>query len=291
MKRKGIVLAGGAGSRLHPITLGCSKQLLQVYNKPMVYYPISVLMLAGIRDILVMTTPEDANSFKRLLGAGKRFGVNIEYAVQPTPGGLAQAFLIGEKFIDGQSICLVLGDNIFYGPGLTPILQKANERIEGATIFAYQVGDARRFGVVEFDKENRVISVEEKPSIPKSNFAITGLYFYDAKAVEYAKTISCSPRGELEITSINQCYLEAKKLNVELLRRGFAWLDTGTEDSLLEASQFIQTIEKRQGYMIASLEEIALSKGWISLDELANDLSTAPRNPYFDYLRRNLDPN
>lgn len=281
---KGIVLAGGSGTRLGPITNGVSKQLLPVYDKPMIYYPLSVLMLAGIRDILLISTPEDISGFQRLLGDGSGFGVCISYAVQPSPEGLAQAFIIGESFIGGDSVCLVLGDNIFYGQGFGPMLRRSAQRNSGATIFGYQVLDPERFGVVEFDGDRRVVSVEEKPIKPKSNFAVTGLYFYDNEVVSMAKQVRPSGRGELEITSINQVYLERGGLNVELLGRGFAWLDTGTFDSLLEASHFVATIERRQGYKIACLEEIALYNGWLTVDEVRVRGEALSKSPYGKYL-------
>lgn len=281
---KGIILAGGSGTRLYPITMGISKQLLPVYDKPMIYYPLSVLMLAGIKDVLIITTPEDNDSFQRLLGDGSKFGIHIEFAIQPNPDGLAQAFIIGEKFIGDSSVCLALGDNIFYGQGFSPMLREAATIKTGATVFGYQVKDPERFGVVEFDAERKAISIEEKPKIPKSNFAVTGLYFYDNDVIEIAKNIKPSERGELEITSINQVYLERKKLKVELLGRGFAWLDTGTYGSLLEAAHFVETIEKRQGYKIACLEEIAYNQGWLSTEALHKAGKLMSKNSYGNYL-------
>ncbi|ELQ5994319.1 glucose-1-phosphate thymidylyltransferase RfbA [Cronobacter dublinensis] len=281
---KGIILAGGSGTRLYPITMGVSKQLLPVYDKPMIYYPLSVLMLAGIRDILIITTPEDNASFCRLLGDGKDFGINIEYAVQPSPDGLAQAFLIGEKFIGNESVCLVLGDNIFFGQGFSPILRHAATRQEGATIFAYQVKDPERFGVVEFDKSFNVLSVEEKPVQPKSNWAVTGLYFYDNDVINIAKQIKPSARGELEITDVNDTYLRNNTLKVELLGRGFAWLDTGTHDSLIEAGCFVETVQKRQGMMVACPEEIAWRNHWLSDDDLLAIGAGLRKNDYGKYL-------
>ena len=282
--RKGIILAGGSGSRLYPITKGVSKQLLPIYDKPMVYYPLSVLMLAGIQDILLISTPEDIGSFERLLGDGSEFGVRLSYAVQPSPDGLAQAFIIGEEFIGQSNVCLVLGDNIFYGQGFTPLLRTASNRQSGATVFGYQVKDPERFGVVEFDAEKRAISIEEKPKKPKSNYAVTGLYFYDNDVVQVAKHVKPSNRGEVEITSINQAYLERGDLNVELLGRGFAWLDTGTHESLLEAGHFVETIEKRQGYKIACLEEIAYNNGWLGKDDLRRIGQSLSKNIYGQYL-------
>ena len=282
---KGIILAGGSGSRLYPVTKSISKQLLPIYDKPMIYYPLSVLMLAGIRDILIITTPWDQNNFKRLLNDGNQFGVNLSYAAQPSPDGLAQAFIIGENFIGKDNVCLILGDNIFYGQGLTPLLKEATLTKNGATIFTYQVKNSEEFGIVEFDSHNKAISIEEKPTKPKSNYAVTGLYFYDNNVVQIAKSIKPSARGELEIANINQVYLKKRNLKVKNLGRGFAWLDTGTFESLLDASHFVETIEKRQGYKIACLEEIAFNKGWISKDkinEIANMLDT---NSYGSYLK------
>jgi glucose-1-phosphate thymidylyltransferase len=282
---KGIILAGGSGSRLYPVTKGVSKQLLPIYDKPMIYYPLSVLMLAGIRDILIITSPSDQDNFKNLLNDGSQFGINLSYAIQPSPDGLAQAFIIGERFIGEDKVCLILGDNIFYGQGLTLILKQAASQESGAMVFTYQVKNPENFGIVEFDSQNKIISIEEKPIKPKSNNAITGLYFYDNDVVQVAKTIKPSARGELEITSINQVYLERGNLNIQCLGRGFAWLDTGTFESLLDASHFVETIEKRQGHKIACLEEIAFNQGWISKDkinEFANMLNT---NSYGIYLK------
>jgi glucose-1-phosphate thymidylyltransferase len=284
LKMKGIILAGGSGTRLYPITKGVSKQLLPIYDKPMVYYPISVLMLAGIQEILIITTPEDQAGFQRMLGDGSEFGVNLSYAVQPSPDGLAQAFTIGEDFIGNDNVCLVLGDNIFWGQGFTQILKNAVNRQTGATVFGYQVKDPERFGVVEFDENKKAISIEEKPENPKSHFAVTGLYFYDNDVIEMAKQVKPSHRGELEITTINQMYMERGDLNVELLGRGFAWLDTGTHESLLEAAMFVETIEKNQGYKIACLEEIAWRNGWLTKYQVAETAKALRKNGYGEYL-------
>ena len=281
---KGIILAGGSGTRLYPITKGVSKQLLPVYDKPMVYYPLSVLMLAGIRDILLISTPEDISGFQRLLGDGSDLGINLSYAVQPTPDGLAQAFIIGEEFIGQDNVCLVLGDNIFYGQGFGLMLREAVARSKGATAFGYQVKDPERFGVVEFDEHKRAISIEEKPLKPKSHYAVTGLYFYDNAVIDIAKQVKPSERGELEITSINQAYMARGDLHVELLGRGFAWLDTGTHESLLEAAHFVETIEKRQGYKVACLEEIAFNNGWLFADDLQRIGEQISKNSYGQYL-------
>ncbi|OEA22290.1 glucose-1-phosphate thymidylyltransferase [Vibrio parahaemolyticus] len=281
---KGIILAGGSGSRLYPITQGVSKQLLPIYNKPMIYYPISTLMLAGIQDILIITTPEDNAAFQRLLGDGSRFGVNLSYEIQPSPDGLAQAFLIGERFLDGDDCCLILGDNIFFGQYFTKLLRNIVETNKGATVFGYRVKDPERFGVVEFDENKRVLSIEEKPNNPKSNYAVTGLYFYDSSVVEMAKKVEPSDRGELEITTLNQMYLEQGKLNTEILGRGFAWLDTGTFDSLHEASSFVKTVENVQGQEIACLEEIAWRNGWLSKEALILAGKSMEKNRYGQYL-------
>lgn len=281
---KGIVLAGGSGTRLYPITQGVSKQLLPVYDKPMIFYPISVLMLAGIRDILIITTPEDMPSFQRLLGNGEQFGIRLSYEVQPSPDGLAQAFIIGEEFINNEPCALVLGDNIYFGQGFGKKLETAAQLTSGAMVFGYQVLDPERFGVVEFDKNYKALSIEEKPLKPKSNWVVTGLYFYDKNVVEMAKQVKPSARGELEITTLNQMYLEQGSLQVELLGRGFAWLDTGTHDSLVEASQFIHTIEKRQGMKVACLEEIAFRKGWLNIDQVSDQAKKMAKNDYGRYL-------
>lgn len=281
---KGIVLAGGSGTRLHPITMGVSKQLLPIYDKPMVYYPISVLMLAGIKDILIISTPEDMPQYQKLLGTGEQFGVNFTYKVQPKPEGLAQAFIIGEEFIGKESVCLVLGDNIFHGQHFSDQLKCAAEKQKGATVFGYWVKDPERFGVVEFDDDGKAISIEEKPKVPKSSYAVTGLYFYDNDVVEIAKSVRASERGELEITSVNNAYLERGDLRVERLGRGFAWLDTGTHDSLIEASQYVQTIEHRQGLKVACLQEIGWHNGWISNEELKKQGNLFKKTQYGKYL-------
>lgn len=285
---KGIVLAGGSGTRLFPITKGVSKQLLPVYDKPMIYYPLSVLMLAGIRDILIITTPEDQVSFQRLLGDGSDFGINLSYAMQPSPDGLAQAFIIGEKFIGDDSVCLVLGDNIFYGQHFSDKLRSAVAQKQGATVFGYHVNDPERFGVVEFDSQGKALSIEEKPLEPKSSYAVTGLYFYDNSVVKIAKSITPSARGELEITDVNMRYLQQGNLNVSLLGRGFAWLDTGTHDSLLDASHFVQTIEHRQGLKVACLEEIAYRQNWITDAQLIKRCEELKKTGYGEYLQKLL---
>lgn len=286
---KGIVLAGGAGTRLHPITRGVSKQLLAVYDKPLIYYPISVLMLAGIRDILIITTPEDQSGFLRLLGDGSRFGVNFSYKVQPRPEGLAQAFLIGEKFIGTDPVALVLGDNIFHGANLGPLVRTAASRKSGATVFGYYVSDPERFGVVEFDREFKALSIEEKPAHPRSHYAVTGLYFYDNDVIEITKNIRPSARGELEITSVNNEYLKRGSLRVERLGRGYAWLDTGTHESMLDAANFIRTIETRQGLQVACLQEIAYDQGWMTKDEVRESISDLLKTEYGQYLRKMIE--
>lgn len=290
MNRKGIILAGGSGTRLYPLTMAVSKQLMPVYDKPMVYYPLSVLMLAGIRETLIISTPQDVPHFEKLLGNGNQFGIKLEYAVQPKPEGLAQAFLIGADFLSGDPACLILGDNLFYGHEFPDLLKSAMERTEGATIFGYRVADPQSYGVAEFDAEGRVISLEEKPKMPKSNYAVPGIYFYDGKVVEKARALKPSPRGELEITDLNRSYLEEGNLFMELLGRGTAWLDTGTHDSLLAAADFVRVIQNRQGLKIACLEEIAFEKGWIDRDQLRTLADGLGKSTYAEYLKRIVGP-
>jgi glucose-1-phosphate thymidylyltransferase len=285
MKRRGIILAGGSGTRLHPLTLATSKQLLPVYDKPMIYYPLSVLLLAGVREILIITTPEDQAAFKRLLGDGSQLGVRFEYVVQPTPGGLAEAYILGEAFVGGQPSTMILGDNIFFGQNFGQMLRSADARAEGATVFGYPVHDPERYGVVELSADNRALSIEEKPAVPKSNYAVTGLYFYDGRASELARTLQRSARGELEITALNQLYLEAGELHVELLGRGFAWEDAGTHDSLIQAGELIRTFEQRQGLRIGCIEEIAYRQGWIDAAQLARLGEALAKSGYGQYLR------